>query len=55
MKRIVTLLLCVIAFTVTLHAQEFNKGVKELVNEGEGHFDIDEFDMALKFLLQADK
>jgi outer membrane protein OmpA-like peptidoglycan-associated protein len=55
MKRIVTLLLCVIAFTVTLHAQEFNKGVKELVNEGEGHFEIDEFDMALKFLLQADK
>ena len=55
MKSIVTLLLCVIAFTVTLHAQEFNKGVKELVNEGEGHLDIDEYDMALKFLLQADK
>ena len=51
------LILFIIALTliVSANAQEFNKGVKELVNEGEGHIDIDEYDMGLKFLLQADK
>lgn len=43
------------AMALSAYSQEFNKGVKELVNTGEGHLDIDEYDMALKFLLQADK
>lgn len=34
---------------------EYEKGVKELVNTGEGHLDIDEYDQAIKYLTQADK
>ena len=34
---------------------EYEKGVKELVNTGEEHLDIDEYDQAIKYLTQADK
>jgi hypothetical protein len=53
-KKIIVLI-SILGFSFLVQAQEFNKGVKELLNEGEGHLDIDEYDMALKLLLQADK
>lgn len=55
MTKKILVLISILGFAFLVQAQEFNKGVKELLNEGEGHLDIDEYDMALKFLLQADK
>jgi outer membrane protein OmpA-like peptidoglycan-associated protein len=55
MTKKIILFFCAIALAAGIQAQEFNKGVKELVNTGEGHLDIDEYDQALKYLLQADK